>query len=112
MSRTFATRSRGSGLAKKVDIQVGSDGVEANLAQRRYDRHVDGEIGEREHGRAGNGAARPRVTVVMPEAHAGVVLAGLLDEESAAAGMDLRETGIDERLDTLRIEAIGHGSIS
>jgi hypothetical protein len=48
----------------------------------------------------------------MPKAHAGVVLAGLLDEKSTAAGMDLRETGIDERLDTLRIEAIGHGSIS
>jgi hypothetical protein len=48
---------------------------------------------------------------MMLEAHAGVVLARLLDDESAAAGMDLRETGIDERLDTLRIEAISHGSI-
>src|SRR5712671_417573 len=98
------------GVCWKVDIQVGSDGVEADLAQRGYDRHVDGEIGEREHGHAGNGAAWPGVTVMMLEAHAGVVLARLLDDERAAAGMDLRETGIDERLDPLRIEAISHGS--
>ena len=48
---------------------------------------------------------------MMLEAHAGVAVAHLLDDEAAAARMDLREAGIDQRLDALRIEAIGHGSI-
>ena len=48
---------------------------------------------------------------MMREPHAGVVLARLLDDESAAAGMNLREAGVDQRLDLRRIEAISHGSI-
>jgi hypothetical protein len=48
---------------------------------------------------------------MMQEAHAGAAVPHYFDDEAAAAGMDLREAGIDQRFDALRIEAIGHGHI-
>src|SRR5882757_8230817 len=46
------------GLAQKVDVEVGRDG-ERHGTDRREHRHVERHVGERHHGRAGNGAARP-----------------------------------------------------
>ena len=87
-------RSRGSGLDKKLIFIVGGYRVDAGLAQRGDDRHVDGEVGEREHGRPGNGATRPDVARrgVLRRTRA-LRVPDLLDHQAATAGSGSAESG-------------------
>ena len=50
--------------------------------------------------------------VVDLEAHAGTARADLLDDERAAAGVNLRKAGIYQRFDALRIEQMCYGSVT
>ena len=57
ISRASARRSPRRRLAQEIDVEIGGHG-ERHPADRRQDRDINGEIGKRHHGRAGNRAAR------------------------------------------------------
>src|SRR5215831_9937242 len=103
-------RSRGLGLAKKLIFKLVVTASSPISPRGRDDGHVHGEIGEHEHRRAGDGAARPCMVLMMDETYAHAPLTGFLHDERATARMDLRKARIDQGLNALDIEAIRHGS--
>src|SRR5262245_4904891 len=107
ISLTSAVISLASGLARKVDVQARCHSVDAGLSQGGDDRDVDAEIGKREHGWTGDGAAWPDVAGIGFHPHPRAAEAHLLDNQIAAARMDLGKACIDQRFDAFHIELRG-----
>lgn len=78
------------GFAHEVEVEVGGNGQRHGAELGEYG-DVEGEVGERHHGGAGDGAAGADVALVIEHAHARCHRRDFLDDEAAPAEMDLGE---------------------
>ena len=102
---------RGSGLRRKLMRQIGRD--------RQPDRpdgaehgHIEGEIGQRHHRRAGDGAARPQLARVIGHAQAGAAMRHRFHAARCGRACDLREFAVQERLAAPPDGVIGRAAAS
>src|SRR5204862_893185 len=87
-------------LAQKIDVEIDSD-RERHRADRAEQCHVHPEVGERHHGWAGNGAARPDEIVAEALAHAAAAVPYRFDHEAARGMKDLGKLGGEKAFEPL-----------
>lgn len=103
--RGLGDEPRGAGFPQEVEGEVRRHG-EAHRADAGEDRRVEGVIGQRHHGRAGDGAAGAQEALVMVEAHPRGERPHRLQVEEPPVMVHLRKVPLQEG-DGLRQ---GHGS--